>query len=88
MAIHRFLQADPPFFAILRFFNRGIDAFSLAIAAAGAREFSANFEGSLWPIKIMEDRSCPLKFWRNKQGQMALVSDKPESMVEPPLLDH
>ena len=69
MAIRRFLQADPLFFGILRFLNRGIDAFSLAIAAARAvivraGEVSANFEGSLWPIKIMEDRSGPLKFWR------------------------
>ena len=69
MAIRRFLQANSPFFVILRFLHRGNDDFSLAIAAARAvivraGEVSANFEGSLWPIKKMEDRSGLLKFWR------------------------
>ena len=56
MAIRRFLQANPPFFAILRFLNRGIDAFSLAIAAARAVNVGA--------VQILDDRSGPLKFWR------------------------
>ena len=69
MAIRRFLQANSPSFAILRILNRGNDEFLLAIASAKAvivcaGEVISNFGGSFRPIKILEDRSGPLKFCR------------------------